>query len=182
VGNDGTILHTDNAGATWVTQDSTTAKGLDEVSFANPQTGWTVGHGGVILHTEDGGNTWTQEKSGSDADLMSVYVVKPYGVLGMQLENITSGTGAQEHIVRQGTLIDMVVPNSPAEKAGLLKGDLIVTLNGQRVKDTAQFIEEIFVTKPGTGVTVGLIRNGREETRNVIVADGSKQFPTSAHP
>ncbi len=182
VGNDGTILHTENAGATWIAQDSGTTKGLDEVNFVNPQTGWTVGHGGVILHTGDGGNTWTQEKSGSDADLMSVYVVKQYGVLGMQLENVTSGTGAQEHIVRQGTLIEMVVPNSPAEKAGLLKGDIIVTLNGQPVKDTAEFISEIFVTKPGTPVTIGFLRNGHQETKTAIVADGSKPFPTATHP
>jgi S1-C subfamily serine protease len=141
-----------------------------------------VGHGGVILHTEDGGNTWTQEKSGSDADLMSVCVVKPYGVLGMQLENVTSGTGKQEHIVRDGALIDSVVPNSPSEKAGLMKGDIIVSLNGQPVKDTTQFIEAVFVTKPGTGVTVGFLRKGKAESTNAIVADGSKPFPSAPNP
>jgi S1-C subfamily serine protease len=100
----------------------------------------------------------------------------------MQLENVTSGTGAQEHIVRDGSLIDAVVPNSPSEKAGLMKGDIIVTLNGQPVKDTAQFIEAVFVTKPGTEITVGFLRKGKEQSTNAIVADGSKPFPSAAHP
>ena len=179
VGDDGTILHTENAGATWSVQNSGTNEELDEVKFATPQSGWAVGHKGVILHTDDGGNTWSQEKSGSDSDLMSVYVVKQYGVLGMQLENVTAGTGAQEHIVRPGSLIDAVVPGSPSEKAGLLKGDIIVALNGQPVKDTAQFVGEIFTTKPGTQVTIGFLRNGKERTANATVADGSQPFPSA---
>ena len=179
VGYDGVILHTENAGATWTAQASGTTAGLDEVNFITPQSGWVVGHSGIILHTDDGGSTWTQEKSGTSSDLMSVSVVKPYGVIGMQLENVTSGTGAQMHIVRPGSIVDQVVPGSPAERAGLTKGDIVVAIDGQPVKNTQALIEKIFVMKPGTEAAIGIIRSGKEETRNVIVADGSKPFPSA---
>ena len=181
VGRDGVILHTDDGGLTWKAQVSGTRVDLDEVNFVAPQTGWVVGHGGIILHTEDGGRTWSQEKSGTNADLMSVCIVKPYGVIGLQLQDVTSGTGAKEHVVRPGAKIGAVVAGGPAEQAGLKVGDIIVTLNGSPVKNTAGFVSSIFVVKPGTVAKVGYIRDGKDETADVIVGDGSKPFPSAAH-
>jgi len=181
VGRDGVILHTDDGGATWKSLASGTRAELDEVNFASPQSGWVVGHGGVILHTDDGGGNWTQEKSGSDADLMSVCVVKPYGVIGLQLQDVTTGTGAKEHIVRPGARIAAVVPAGPAETAGLKVGDIIDALDGNPVKNTAGFVSSIFALKPGTVAKVGYIRNGKDGTADVIVGDGSKAPASAAH-
>ena len=93
---------------------------------------------------------------------------------------MTSGTGAKEHVVRPGAKISAVVAGGPAEQAGLKAGDIIVALNGSPVKNTAEFVSSIFATKPGTVAKVGYIRNGKEETMDVIVADGSKPFPSPA--
>ena len=182
VGHDGVILHTEDGGVTWKTQASGTHEDLDEVSFVSPRSGWVVGRGGIVLHTQDGGRSWSQEKSGTNVDLMSICVVKPYGVIGLQLLDVTSGTGAQAHVVRPGSSIGAVVPGSPSEKAGLLKGDIIVAINGKPVKNTAELIGEIFVMKPGTDARLAYIRNGKQETSDVIVADGSKPYPSAAHP
>lgn len=181
VGRDGVILHTDDSGATWKFQTTGTNEDLDEINFVSPQSGWAVGHDGIILHTQDGGSTWLQEKSGTNVDLMSVCVVKPYGVIGLQLEDVTSGTGAKAHVVRPGAKIGAVVPAGPAEQAGLKIGDIIVALNGNPVKNTAEFVSSIFVLKPGTVAKVGYIRNGKEETADVIVGDGSKPFQAAHH-
>lgn len=180
VGRDGVILRTDDSGATWKFQASGTGEELDEINFVTPQSGWAVGHAGIILHTDDGGSTWSLEKSGTNVNLMSVCVVKPYGVIGLQLQDVTSGTGAQAHVVRPGAKIGAVVPAGPAEQAGLKIGDIIVTLNGSPVKNTAGFVSSIFVLKPGTVAKVGYIRNGKDETADVIVGDGSKPFPPAA--
>jgi len=180
VGRAGIILHTEDGGVTWKPESSGTSADLDEVKFVSSQSGWIVGDGGIILHTQDGGDHWSQQKSGADADLMSVCVVKPYGVIGMQLQDVTSGTGAQAHVVRPGTLVMSVVPNSPAEKAGLEKGDIIVAVNGSPVNNTEELIGEIYPMKPGIEASVSYIRNGKEATTNVVVADGSKPFPSAA--
>ncbi len=63
VGRWGTILHTEDGGATWKKQTSGTEEALMSVAFATPQSGWAVGRDGIILHTEDGGGTWNAQTS-----------------------------------------------------------------------------------------------------------------------
>ncbi|MFZ0319854.1 MAG: YCF48-related protein [Candidatus Sulfotelmatobacter sp.] len=58
VGDQGTILHTEDGGTSWTTQASNTIAFLRSVSFATPQLGWAAGDHGTILHTEDGGKNW----------------------------------------------------------------------------------------------------------------------------
>ena len=63
IGNDGTILHTANGGATWEQQVSNTIKHLYGVSMADSLHGWIVGNlgivpHGIILRTGDGGSNW----------------------------------------------------------------------------------------------------------------------------
>ncbi|HEY1803974.1 MAG TPA: YCF48-related protein [Terracidiphilus sp.] len=181
VGYDGVILHTTDGGTTWKAQASGTREDLDEVTFVTPLSGWAAGHGGTVLHTEDGGNTWSLQKSGTNSDLMSIYVVKPYGVIGLQLQDVVSGTGAKAHIARPGALIAQVVPGGPAGRSSLQKGDILVSINGHPVQNTADFVTQIFMTKPGSDAKIGFERNGKEETADVIVADGSKPLPSPAH-
>jgi hypothetical protein len=181
VGRDGVILHTDDSGATWNFQASGTREDLDEINFATQQSGWAVGHAGTILHTEDGGNTWSQEKSGTNVNLMSVCVVKPYGVIGLQLHDVTSGTGAQAHVVMPGSKVGAVVQGGPADKAGLKVGDIIVSLNGNPTNNTADLVGSIFALKPGTVARLVYIRDGKLETSDVIAGDGSKPFQSVAH-
>jgi len=73
VGDDDTILYTDDGGDTW--QDRSSGFGLDlnNLFFVNTTTGWVVGDDGVILKTEDAGVTWTSQESGTDAILKSVF-------------------------------------------------------------------------------------------------------------
>ncbi len=137
-----------------------------------------MGKNGTILHTEDGGNTWWQQTSGTDAELESVSMVMPYGVIGMQLEDHPSPAGARAASVVVSVM--SVVPGSPSDKAGLKKGDTIVALNGNPVKNTDDLVAEIFTLKPGTDARVAYIRNGRDETADVIVGDGSKPFASPA--
>src|SRR5215813_7008952 len=61
VGTHGTILRTDDGGASWTSQSSGTTQDLRAVSFVDANTGWAVGGSynssveSVILHTTDGG-------------------------------------------------------------------------------------------------------------------------------
>jgi uncharacterized protein YjdB len=56
VGTLGKIIHTGNAGATWITQFSNLTTSLNSVWFTSPAEGWAVGDGGRIVHTSRGGN------------------------------------------------------------------------------------------------------------------------------
>lgn len=70
VGDRGVILHTDDGGQRWLTQNSGVDCTLSSVCFANDQLGWAAGgrtqpythlSSGVVLSTRDGGKTWSHD-------------------------------------------------------------------------------------------------------------------------
>jgi serine protease Do len=70
-----------------------------------------------------------------------------------------------------GVLVNQVEPNSPAEKAGLRQGDVIRTLNGQKVDGVARFRALVAGMNPGSVVTLGILRDGQPETIKVTLAE-----------
>jgi photosystem II stability/assembly factor-like uncharacterized protein len=58
VGERGHILHSDDAGRTWVQAPVPASAGLTAVYFADEKNGFAVGHVETILRTRDGGETW----------------------------------------------------------------------------------------------------------------------------
>ena len=130
VGRKGIILHTSDGGATWDFEASGERDDLIDVDFATAQSGWVVGKSGTILHTEDGGDTWSQQKSGTSAELQSISIVKPYGVIGLQLKDVPGPADPRTHIVSAVVHVVSAVPGGPADNAGLKAGDIIIALNG----------------------------------------------------
>lgn len=61
----------------------------------------------------------------------------------------------------QGILITGVSPNSPAAKAGIQVGDIILKLNNQEGISAREMMQIIANTKPNTGVTVTISRLGK---------------------
>lgn len=72
-GRNGTILRTNDAGATWTTQQSGTQESLFGVSFGDSHNGTIVGVNGTILHSSDGGQTWSSQSSGTLESMYGVY-------------------------------------------------------------------------------------------------------------
>jgi S1-C subfamily serine protease len=65
---------------------------------------------------------------------------------------------------RAGALIQEVSPNSPAAKAGLRPGDLVVAVDGQAIAENGELGARIRAHKPGDTVTVKVVRGGSETT------------------
>ena len=66
-----------------------------------------------------------------------------------------------------GALVGDVTPGSPAAKAGIQRGDVILDLNGKPVSGKDQLSVDISETAPGTPVHLTIFRNG--QTRDVTV-------------
>jgi serine protease Do len=64
---------------------------------------------------------------------------------------------------RTGALVDDVMPNSPASKAGLQAGDVITEFNGRKVPDGRQFRLWVSQTAPDSKVTLKILRDGKEQ-------------------
>ncbi len=69
----------------------------------------------------------------------------------------------------KGALVGDVMPDSPASQAGLVKGDVIVSMNGQPVSDSRSLQLTIAQMAPGTSVRLGLIRDGKDRTLDVTL-------------
>jgi putative serine protease PepD len=79
-----------------------------------------------------------------------------YPVIGAQVQ-----TGDNDG---RGAEIDEVMPNTPAEKGGLRKGDVIVEVEGERVTDGIALIVAIRSHQPGETVEFTILRDGDEKT------------------
>ncbi len=98
------------------------------------------------------------------------------GSIGVEFNAVPNPAVARVYGVSSGVTIAHVTPNGPAEKAGLQTGDTIVSVNGKQVKTGDELVAEISSLKPGSDATLGYIRNGKESTANVTIADRSKLF------
>jgi serine protease Do len=74
-----------------------------------------------------------------------------------------------------GILVADVTANSPAEKAGLKDGDILVAMNGQELTDISVFRNQVAQTAPGTQVKLEVWRDGKSQEVTVTV----EQMPAS---
>jgi len=94
------------------------------------------------------------------------------GFLGVQLnpqdvdEDMAKSFGMDES---GGVLIAEVIPGSAAEKAGLQSGDIIVEMNGEKVKDNKSFRNAIAMMAPGTKVKFTIFRDGKKMNINAVI-------------
>lgn len=72
VGDQGTILHTEDGGKHWKAQSAPTNQDLASVVFVNGQRGWVAGSEGTILHTKDGGRNWISQSARTRQSLTSI--------------------------------------------------------------------------------------------------------------
>ena len=65
-----------------------------------------------------------------------------------------------------GVKIDEVNEDSPAEKAGIKAGDIVVDYDGERVRSARQFTRLVQETPEGRSVAIGVVRDGKKQTVN----------------
>lgn len=73
--------------------------------------------------------------------------------------------------VKQGLLVGSVAPNSPASKAGMKRGDIIVDMNGQPLTDASRLQEFIRNASVGTQLTLTWIRGKDRITKTLTLEE-----------
>jgi serine protease Do len=93
--------------------------------------------------------------------------------IGVSIRDIEDGDGKTPKGVSAGVLVDDVSTDSPAEKAGIRKGDVIVEFDGERVRSARQLTRLVQETAPGRTVSATLQREGQRTTVSVTPRDDS---------
>ncbi len=96
------------------------------------------------------------------------------GSIGVSFQPTISPAVAKQYGAGTGVLINQVTTGGPADKAGIKPYDVIVSIDGQAVKDGNALVENISPRKPGSNATVGYLRNGQKMTAQVAIADRTK--------
>ena len=105
--------------------------------------------------------------------------------LGVSVQPVTSDLAESlglKHV--GGAIIGSVSPDSAADRAGLKRGDVIQSFNGQPVNDINSLRNRVADAQPGANASVVIVRDGAEKTLPVKLdeAEVSKRSATSGEP
>lgn len=99
------------------------------------------------------------------------------GWLGVVIQPVTSEIAEYFKLKEEkGALVGDVMPDSPAEGAGIKSGDVIVEYNGREVRDADHLKNMVAETQPGTDVRIKLIRDGKPLTLSVRIKELPSQI------
>lgn len=88
--------------------------------------------------------------------------------LGIEAEDLSGDLGRYFGAPEgEGVLVREVKPSSPADKAGLKAGDVITSVNGQRVRTVGDLREQLASKDSATSAKLGILRNKSEMSLSV---------------
>ncbi len=94
------------------------------------------------------------------------------GMLGVIAQNITPSLADALHLKSDhGAVVTQTIPNSPADKSGLKIADIILSLNGKNISSSEQIRNSLAMMRPGTNVSIDILRNGKNMTINATTVD-----------
>jgi serine protease Do len=94
------------------------------------------------------------------------------GRIGLAIQDVNAQLAQSFQLDRpRGALVTDVQPDGPAEKAGIKPGDVILSVDDKPLETSTELPSRIANIKPGSEATLGLWRNGRQETVKVRVAE-----------
>jgi serine protease Do len=103
------------------------------------------------------------------------------GWLGVAIQDMNKELAESFGMERpQGALISSVTADSPAAKAGLKPGDVIVRYNDQEVPGSSALPPLVGSTKSGSKVPVEVLRNGKEKSLTVEIGELEEQRVAAA--
>jgi len=98
------------------------------------------------------------------------------GYLGIGVEDVSQEAAeAYELDDARGVLVQQTFPGLPGAEAGLEPGDIILGVDGRSVSTTRELIDYVSNQAPGVTVALKILRNGKESTKKVVLAEREEQ-------
>jgi serine protease Do len=102
------------------------------------------------------------------------------GSIGIQFQVAQSSAVGRVYGFSNGVIVGVVTPNGGAAKAGMQAGDVIVSIDGRNIKDGDDLVADISARHVGSTVKLGYLRDGKQESANVVIGDRAKTYASIA--
>jgi serine protease Do len=102
------------------------------------------------------------------------------GSIGIQFQVAQSSAVGRVYGFSNGVIVGVVTPNGGAAKAGMQAGDVIVSIDGRNIKDGDDLVADISARHVGSSVKLGYLRDGKQNSANVIIGDRAKTYAAIA--
>lgn len=94
------------------------------------------------------------------------------GRIGVGIQNITPDLRESLNLTTlDGALVSSVAEGTPADKAGLQEGDVIIGFNGDDINDSSDIRNSVGLVTPGTRADLTYLRDGKRRTTRIEVAE-----------
>lgn len=99
--------------------------------------------------------------------------------LGVTVIDITRRFAEKKNLsVNEGAYVSGVADDSPAERAGLREGDVIVEFDGQKIRDTEDLQQAVRKVEPGREVFIGVVRDGEKQSLKAVLERRRDRLPS----
>ena len=137
--------------------------------------GEVIGINTAIISGNTGGNVGIGFAIPINMAVKIVHDLKAHGKvtrgwLGVMIQNLTPDLAETFSLkTTQGALVSEVVPNGPAFKGGLQRGDVIVEFAHQPVENVSALPRLVATTPPGKTVDVVILREGKKQMIHITI-------------
>ncbi|MCI5142858.1 MAG: DegQ family serine endoprotease, partial [Candidatus Electrothrix sp. ATG1] len=99
------------------------------------------------------------------------------GWLGLVIQDMNDDLAQSFGVDKaEGILVAEVTKGSPAEKAGVKQGDILLSLNGDKLNDATDLRNRVAMTAPGSQVKLRIVRDGRKKNIRVVIEEQPADF------
>ncbi len=105
-----------------------------------------------------------------------------HGYLGIGMNDVTPENASFFNLKdANGAIVAQVTADSPASRAGLKNGDVITSLNGQKIVNGSALQVAVSEDQPGSTIDLGILRNGNPQTVKLTVGEfkGGKEVASA---
>ncbi len=105
------------------------------------------------------------------------------GWLGVGIQNLTEDMAKSFGFTgSEGALVGDVQENSPAAKAGIAQGDIIVAIDGRKIENSNQLRNLVADLAPGQNVDIAVYREGQKKTVSLVIGEQPSQLSNEEEP
>lgn len=93
------------------------------------------------------------------------------GIRGISVEDLIASYPNEKFSASKGAYVAQIYTDSPAAKAGIKEGDIVIGVGEKEVETMSQLISDLYQYRPGDTVNIKYARDGKINTAKVVLTE-----------